>query len=200
MGTQPKELPPVVLFFGCGDRTQEFVGNNNPFTEIIFGTKPVCVGLSMREDLDHWWVFPARDDGLHMLLDLKPSLSKTQASKWVETQGFERFVRKIILDALSIRLKYRELGERFTAAWCEAVRLVVISENFHPVNSFYVQRVFGGPTSKLGDLFPNAEYFLSKGDRELSALWRTADKEMDARGAEEAGRLVLAPEPVAEAS
>lgn len=114
--TAQKSIPnrPVIVLVGDTPRSlmSEEIGNNNQYTEKIFGVKPQFIYVA----LPNWFMSPEDDTYFLELLkaiDIRPS----EIQAWLQADSFSKFIRTSVLDEL------RKYGLE-----AEAVRLFGVNE------------------------------------------------------------------------
>lgn len=135
---------PIILFLGStAASAEEKIGNNNEFTEQIFGITP----LVLQVPLPGWVLRPEGNDLLE-LIKLQPDRSLNQLKEWVKTNDFNEFVRQYLGEKLKDAGKYETEFET-TEVRFEAVRVIVFDKLPYPGGE-------GAAKALVSSVFPNA--------------------------------------------
>lgn len=93
---------PVILAIDCSSEdVEEHIGNNNRFTELLFGVKPKIIFVSS----DTWPFSKGDEKSFWPILREKANMCLDEVREWAETDDFVRFASKYLDDL------YRDSGD-----------------------------------------------------------------------------------------
>lgn len=138
---------PVVVLVNCPGK-EKSVGNNNEYTEQLFGVRPVFINI----DFPKWLCDPS-DTDFWEIIKQNPQLSLSEAEKWVKADEFTAFVHDYLSD------QFTHSAESDVNR--ESVRLVKVGSYFSDTDFGHVEDEIEDEQKPqlfetLRSLFPNA--------------------------------------------
>jgi hypothetical protein len=166
MQEDQEDFPVLIVGVQCRDQLGQIIRSmNEPLARAVRGVEVDGYSFEVQAPAyELWWTLPNDSRLSHLLMHVRPSMSKNVALEWIETDEFVRYVRSsVILPRLNAWAANAGIASSFDQQCFEAVRAVVFGESV-PTDSPYFRRVFDG-------WFPNARYFWARSFVALKQIW-----------------------------